>query len=286
MARVDHNAQVRSGRIFGPFADRLHRMTFSKRHKFATTPPITVRTDATDGLRYAVIQIAYDCGPSYSQIRSVVCRVLLTAPEQSNWSEIPNIRDEVLYEINHCDWYKVYDVAEALLSLIDNTRGYDCAVEYANALNIFFIEAGIGWQFKPNEGIVYRGDEPFQVTTADAAKTLQNSGRRNASSEIEEAIRDISRRPDPDITGAISHSMAAVECVAQDILGSTNTLGKIVGALDLPKPLDEAVSKLYGFASQHGRHVSEQSRPTSEDAELLVQVSCAICAYLVKKHSQ
>ncbi|WP_298865233.1 AbiJ-NTD4 domain-containing protein [uncultured Sulfitobacter sp.] len=258
-------------------------MTFSKRNNFASTPPITIRTDAPDGLRYAVIQTAYDCGPNYSQIRSVVCRVLLTAPDQSNWSEVPNIRDEVLYEINHCDWYKVYDVAEALLGQIENTHGYDAAVEFANAMNSFFIEAGIGWQFVPNEGIVYRGDEPFQVTTADAAKSLQDSGRNNASSEIEEAIRDISRRPDPDITGAISHSMAAVECVAQDILGSSNTLGKIAGHLNLPKPLDEAVSKLYGFASQHGRHVNEQSRPTPEDAELLVQVSCAVCAYLVKK---
>lgn len=258
-------------------------MTFSKRHNFATTPPITVRTDAPDGLRYAVIQSAYDCGPSYSEIRSVVCRVLLGAPDQNNWSEIPNIRDEVLYYIRHCDWYKVYDVAEALLSLIENTRGYDGAVQYAQTMNEFFIGAGIGWQFAPNEGIVYRGDETFRVATSEAAKTLLGTGRRNAANEIEEAIRDISRRPDPDITGAVSHSMAAVECVAQDVLGSKQTLGQIVGGLNLPKPLDEAVSKLYGFASQHGRHVSEQSRPTPEDAELLVQVSCAICTYLTKR---
>ncbi len=261
------------------------RMSFSKRHNFATTPPITIRTDAPDGLRYAVIQNAYDAGPSYTQIRSVVCRVLLGAPDPNNWSEIPNIRDEVLYDIRHCEWFKVYDVAEALLSLIEGTYGYDSAVQYAQAMNDFFIGAGIGWQFAPNEGIVYRGDETFRVATAEAAKTLSGTGRKNAATEIEEAIRDISRRPDPDITGAVSHSMAAVECVAQDVLGSKQTLGQIVGNLNLPKPLDEAVSKLYGFASQHGRHVSEQSRPAPEDAELLVQVSCAICTYLAKRHS-
>ncbi|MGY6570569.1 MAG: AbiJ-NTD4 domain-containing protein [Salinarimonas sp.] len=260
-------------------------MTFSKRHSFASAPPITFRTDAPDGLRFAVIQNAYDCGPNYSQIRSVVCRVLLTAPDPNNWSEIPSIRDEVLAEIRQCDWYKVYDVAEALLSFIEDTYGYQDAERYAKKMNTFFVDAGIGWQFAPNEGIVFRGDETFQVATAEAAKTLQGSGRKNAASEIEEAIRDISRRPDPDITGAISHSMAAVECVAQDILGSKDTLGKIVGNLNLPKPLDEAVSKLYGFASQHGRHVSEQSRPAPEDAELLVQVSCAVCTYLSKRKS-
>lgn len=190
----------------------------------------------------------------------------------------------MLYDIRQCVWYKVYDIAEALLSFIEGTYGYDAAVQYAEAMNSFFIEAGIGWQFAPNKGIVFRGDETFQVATAEAANTLQGSGRKNAASEIEEAIRDISRRPDPDITGAISHSMAAVECVAQDILGSKDTLGKIVGNLNLPKPLDEAVSKLYGFASQHGRHVSEQSRPAPEDAELLVLVSCAVCTYLSKRN--
>lgn len=258
-------------------------MTFSRRHIFATTPPITVRTDAPDGLYYAVIQNAYDCGPSYSQIRSVTCQVLLSAPNLNNWSEVPNVRDEVLQDILNCDWFKVYDVAEALLSYFETTRGYGDAVQYADAMNEFFIGAGIGWQFAPNEGIVYRGDETFRTATAEAATSLKGSGRKNAATGIEEAIRDISRRPDPDITGAVSHAMAAVECVAQDVLRSKDTLGQIVKNLNLPKPLDEAVSKLYGFASQHGRHVSEQSRPAPEDAELVVQVACAICTYLAKR---
>lgn len=260
-------------------------MPFSKRYDFAITPPITIRTDAPANLRYAVIQCAHECGLSFSQIRNVVCRILLSAPDPNNWSEVPNIRDEVFGEINGCEWYKVYDVAEGLLAFIEGTFGYDDAVQYAEAMNAFFVEAGIGWQFTANEGIVYRGDEPFQVTITDAVSTLRDSGRSNASREIEEAIRDVSRRPLPDITGAVSHSMAAVECVAQDVLGTSGTLGAVVAQLDLPKPLDQAVSKLYGFASQHGRHVNEQSRPSLEDAELLVQVSCAVCSYLAKKHS-
>ena len=263
-------------------------MTFSKRHNFATTPPITVRTDAPDGLRYAVVENAVACGLCYDDILTVVCSVLLSAPDPNNWS-VPNIRDEVRYKIHHCDWFKVYDVAEALLSHIKKKSpgpffsAEQALSQYERLMNDFFIGAGIGWQFAPNEGIVYRGDETFQVATAEAAKTLNATGRKNAATEIEEAIRDISRRPDPDVTGAISHSMAAVECVARDVLGSKQTLGQIVKSLNLPKPLGEAVSLLYGFASQHGRHVSEQSRPAAEDAELLVLVSCAVCTYLAKR---
>jgi hypothetical protein len=59
-------------------------MTFSKRHNFASAPPITIRTDAPDALRFAVVQNAYDCGPNHSQTRSVVCRVLLGAPDLNN----------------------------------------------------------------------------------------------------------------------------------------------------------------------------------------------------------
>ena len=258
-------------------------MTFSKRHNFATTPPITVRTDAPDGLRYAVVENAVACGLCYDDIRTVVCRVLLSAPDPNSWSEVPNIRDEVRYKIHHCDWFKVYDVAEALFAHIRETKGYYNADQFVQAMNDFFIDAGIGWQLALNEGIVYRGDETFKVATAEAAKTLNATGRKNAATEIEEAIRDISRRPDPDVTGAISHSMAAVECVARDVLDSKQTLGQIVKSLNLPKPLGEAVSLLYGFASQHGRHVSEQSRPAPEDAELLVLVSCAVCTYLAKR---
>ncbi len=261
-------------------------MQFSKRNNFVKTEPlITVRTDAPDGLRYAVLQNAYDCGPSYNNIRSVVCRVLFKAPDPSNWSEIPNIRDEVFNDILNCDWYKVYDIAEALLSYIETNCGYDPAVSFATAMNEHFIGAGIGWQFSPNEGIVYRGDKTFLVATKDAASILKTSGRENAAAEIHEAIIDISRRPDPDVTGAISHAMAAIECVAQDVIGTKETLGKFIDKLSLPQPLDLALEKLWGFASQNGRHVSEASVPTADDAELLVHVACAICMYLIKKNS-
>ena len=261
-------------------------MTFSKRHNFSTAaPPITVREDAPDGLRYAVIQNAYDCGPNYSEIRIVVCRILYIAPDGSNWSEVPNIRDEVLSIVKSCEWHRVYDIAEALLTFIERTYGYESAVKFTDSMNDHFVGAGIGWQFAPNEGIIFRGEETFQVATKDASTILNGNGRQTAASEIDEAIRDISRRPTPDITGAISHSMAAIECVARDVVGTKETLGKFIDELSLPRPLDEALKKLWAFASQNGRHVSETSAPTSDDARLLVHVACAICTYLTNKKS-
>ena len=102
--------------------------------------------------------------------------VLSREPNRNNWTEIPNIRDEALGEIKCCEWFKVYGVAEALLSRIEKNCGDDRAKQYAQAMNDFFINAGIGWQFAPNGKIVYRGDETFRVATAEAARTLLGSG--------------------------------------------------------------------------------------------------------------
>ncbi|EFO28792.1 conserved hypothetical protein [Roseibium sp. TrichSKD4] len=199
-------------------------MTFSKRHNFAVAePPITIREDAPEGLRYAAIINAHHCRLSYSQIRTVVCKVLLTAPDMGNWSEVPNIRDEVIWEINHCEWYKVYDVIEALVSFIEGTYGYQDTAEYVNSMNAHFVDAGIGWKYEAGEGIVYRGENSFQTATKTTSQVLEETGYQRASREISEAIADISRRPHPDVTGAISHAAVAIECVGNKILGTEKT---------------------------------------------------------------
>ena len=108
---------------------------------------------------------------------------------------------------------------------------------------------------------------------------LTASGRSKAAGEIREALRDISRRPIPDITGAIQHAGAALECTARDVLDDQSpTLGQLV-----KKPLDAAVEKLWGFASDNARHVSEGKEIDDAQAELFVSVACAVCIFLSKR---
>ena len=112
---------------------------------------------------------------------------------------------------------------------------------------------------------------------------LQGSGRTTAANEIHEALRDISRRPVPDRTGAIQHAIAALECTARDITGEPNaTLGALVPKLDLPSPLDTAVNKLWGFASDRARHLREGKSADGAEAELVVSIACAVCTFLAK----
>ena len=256
---------------------------FSQRHGYGTADAeITVREDAPDDLRYGVAEMALTAGMGPKSIRSIACRVLLTAPDRNNWSDYPNVWEEALGLLESCEWYKVYDIAEAIWRALEHDP--DRQQEFEHELNRFFREKGIGWELKNPDGIVFRGSEAFGAATSEAAQVLKETGRETAAAEIHEALRDISRRPDPDRTGAIQHAIAALECTARDVTGDSKaTLGALVPKLDLPKPLDVAVEKLWGFASDRARHLREGKNVSADEAELVVSVACAVCAFLAKR---
>jgi len=89
---------------------------------------------------------------------------------------------------------------------------------------------------------------------------LAEAGLTTANTEIREAINDLSKMPHADITGAIQHSLACLECVAREAAGGTKqTLGELIKSRrDLvPEPLNSAVEKIWGFSSNQDRHLLE-----------------------------
>lgn len=247
--------------------------------------PITVREDATEDLRAAIVMLAENLGLAPSTMRQSICGILLRAPDPSNWSEYPNISGEVHYLIRSCPWYRVYDIAEEFYRDLLH-RDPQNAVTYQSRLNQFFEENGIGWQMD-NGQIVARGSEAFQITPVQAIDKLQAAGRPTAAREIHEALEDLSRRPQPDKTGSIQHAMAALECVLRDATGMQNkTLGQILSATRssgqrlVPPPLDKALESLWGYASEMGRHLREGREPSFEEAELVVIIAAAVSNYL------
>jgi hypothetical protein len=256
---------------------------FSKKHGFASTPPVQYRHDAPEGMRYAIIQAAYD-QLSYDQIRTSICRTLHIAPDRGNWSEVPNIRDEVNYTIERVEWYQVYDIIEGLVSDIEGTYGYDRTVEFAARVNQIFVDTGAGWQLAAGEGIVIRGDADFEDAVQEAQSQLSATGYEVASKEIREALSDLSRRPEADLTGAIHHALGALEATARYVAGNNDDLGKLASKIGLPSPLDEALKKMWGFSSNFGRHVSPTNIPSAEEAQLIVHLSSAYCRFLADRN--
>lgn len=267
--------------------------SFSKRFGYrGPKPEITIREEAPEELRMAVIQIACDLGLKPSQIRETVCKVVLRAPNRDNWSEYPNVWDEVKDLIEEAPWFKVYDVSEELVKTLGPIAskqyyGTELQQKFEIQLNEVFSELGIGWQMV-NGKIETRGTEVFEASIKKAKTVLVESGRTTAESEIREAIADLSRRPDPDLTGAIQQSMAALECVARDVCGQpSRTLGELLQKeaqkLGIPKPLNEAVEKAWGYASEMGRHVREGKTPERAEAELIVGICATVSTYLCQK---
>ncbi len=256
---------------------------FSDRHGYrGTNQEINIREDAPECLRFAIPLIAQDTGMSPSEMRRTICQVLLIRPDPSNWSDYPNVWHEVNELIESCAWFKVYDVAEALYHSFE-LHFPDRAQTFQDRLNQYFRENGIGWEMADGQ-ILYRGSETFTETIREAADVLENTGRRVAANEIHEALQDISRRPSPDVTGAIQHAIAALECTARGVTGEPNlTLGRLVPRLGLTPPLDTAVEKLWGYASERARHIREGQEVTTDEAELVVSVACAVCTFLTRR---
>jgi hypothetical protein len=257
---------------------------FSHRHGYGDQQEITVREDAPEVLRAGLISIGRELGMTYHELREVVCTALRRFPDTSNWSEVPNVRDEVVELVRSCEWYHVYDFAEGLYQyLLARRRGEE--EEFEQRLNALFQQEGIGWQVVVGQ-IVTRGAEEFEHAVGAAVAQLGDANLHTARSELQEARRDLSRRPEPDITGTVQHCMAALEATARVLVGDPRaTLGEILGHraanLGIPRPLDSALEQMWGYASEMGRHLREGRNPAHEEAELLLGTASVIINYLL-----
>jgi hypothetical protein len=128
--------------------------------------------------------------------------------------------------------------------------------------------------------------EGVEAVVAGVTEALAAAGKATAHNELQEALKDISRRPHADATGAVQHSMAPLECVAKDVTGEPKaTLGDILSrhATVVPRPLDQAVHKVWGFASDRARHVREGQPLDRPEAQLVVGLAAALANYLLQK---
>lgn len=260
------------------------RRTFSQRHEFGAQEfKISIREDAPAILREGLLILAESVGLTLYVKRAEVCGVLLRRPNPANLLS-PSVAGEVESLVFEAPWYRIYDIAEAFYARLSRDNS-DRKEEFEGRLNVLLRENGIGWQMVEGR-IIARGSEVFAQAIKVATEAMATNGKQTAAHELREALADISRRPQADVTGSIQHAMAALECVAREVSGEhAKTLGKIVSELKLPRPLDDALEKLWGFASEQGRHLREGRTPRFEDAQLVVTVAAAVSSYLLHREN-
>jgi AbiJ-like protein len=119
--------------------------------------------------------------------------------------------------LGECEWFLVYDIAEAIADHLWQMNGV-AHQTFARYLNEFFRKYGIGWQMVDRK-IEVRGPIERDQVVRKSIAGLELASRRTASRELHEALHDLSRRPQADVTGAVQHAGAALECVARDVSG-------------------------------------------------------------------
>jgi hypothetical protein len=260
---------------------------FSRRHGHVPEErEITIREDAPEEMRGALLQIAHgEIGLSAFALRSDLCTVLRRLPDSGNWSEFPNVWGECQELIFGAPWYRVYDFIEVLHRRLRDSDTPARAADWRRAVNEYFVEHGIGWKLRSGR-VEARGTEAFETVVRTATESLDAAGLPTAKTELKEALRDLSRRPQPDLTGCVQHAMGALECAAREIAGQPRlTLGEILARTPglVPPPLDRALSQVWGYASEAARHVREGNTPERAEAELILGLSAAACSYLSQR---
>ena len=265
-------------------------LPFSVRHGFVPeklSTPIKIREDAPGDVRHTIIKIAVLTGWDYDDLFDLAAKVgkrLWEAPEPINI--LISRRNQLNILTFKWKWFEVYDFVEQIYTEMAGWHSvHESENDFEQKLNAYFEDAGVGWRLDHGQ-IVSRGSESFESAVHTVVPVLRESGLQTAEREIHEALRDLSRRPQADLTGAIQHAMAALECVARKVSGEHNlTLGKILQqhpAL-VPKPLDSAVEKAWGYASERGRHIREGDEPTRDEVELIVGIAATVAIFLSRK---
>ena len=142
------------------------------------------------------------------------------------------------------------------------------------------------WKNEKDIKVVFNAMNKLMLPEKHTIFTLSKTKMKVVDQEIQEALIDLNRKPKPDVTGAIQHATAAVECILRNITGEHNaTLGQILKKrkdIILP-PLNILVEKAWGYASDKARHVREGVILDYSEAEFVVTQFISVANFLTKK---
>lgn len=290
---------------------------FSERIDYQTEiTEIKIRQEAPSDLRGFIVNIALNrCNINIEELRALVCRVLRKREQSVNFTtqiplfiNLPNangtfpqeyekdkkiydlIKDEVQHHLDYCEWYKVYDVIEAIAQHLQKFQNDKCIFD--QEINGYFKEHGIGWKLR-DVRVEYRGSEALEQIFLKTIKNLKELDYKKSRNELSNALNCLSNKPEINITGAIKHAVSALECILRQYVEKKDkkkTLGELRPQLQkifVDHPLiPKIIEKIYGFSTETARHVTEGTySPRYEDAELVVHILTA-CGYYILKSKQ
>jgi hypothetical protein len=129
------------------------------------------------------------------------------------------------------------------------------------------------------------------ITFPNSKNTIVTAGCRILRNGLRQLrmkpIREIAYRLNAPVTHVLVFHSAQLRLFhSSNLSGAPKaTLGEILKQYPdlLPKPLDTALSQIWGYASNEARHVQEGRDPIREEAELVVGLAAVVTTYLIRK---
>ena len=260
----------------------MSNQPFSVREGLVDETPL-IYDDAPDALRYGLRGVLMSLGYKTPRAqRHILCNALRVFPDNNNWTDYPNIDNEVVDLLATDPWYEFFNALERLHQSLYEEQ----AATYYEKMNALFAEERIGYRF--DSGIIVRlGTEEFHEAVTNARHALQDKRFVEPRRQFERAYEFRNERP-ADWANAIKEAVNSVEGVLQVIYQCPGlTLTSIISEnfpAELPKGIKKLFRSLYsqGSGTRGARHASiGGTEPTGPRAELAIHIAAALHAFAI-----
>lgn len=203
--------------------------------------------------------------------------------------KIPSTVQMVIKELRNwffqCEWYELYDFIEFCTKneISDNER----IIKKYNLILEREVSA-----FRFISGFISQITTKYEVDEID--KAIINSDEHNlvgVEAHLENSLRMLSDRKNPDYRNSIKESISAVESISKTLSGGKKdslaaALDKIKGKINLHPSLERGFKQIYGYTSDGDgiRHaLMNESISDFDDAKYMLVSCSAFVNYLIAK---
>lgn len=272
---------------------------FSERYGYVKPSEVIIREEITKRIRNAICS-CFDrlekriSQYEYKQINRHIWVYFLNKREQEF-----ELSKQWWYKVaTHCfladdlEWYIILDLVEFVVKYIfknSTSSNIYYLKNFVNDLNSEFARLNFAYRIVDQEIV--------EITSREEIKTIETAlaeSGATVSHHLNEALKLISQRPNPDCRNSIKESISAVEVFCREKTGE-NTLGKALNKLEnngivIHKMLKDAIEKLYAYTNQkdtgirHALMEDDGKYVPSLDEAIFMLVTCSsFINYLGKK---
>ncbi|WP_157956899.1 AbiJ-NTD4 domain-containing protein [Salinicola aestuarinus] len=203
--------------------------------------------------------------------------------------------DGLKYHLLECEWLEFYDFVEFFGHLMaerekTNPFGAFGAFEaYRGSVNSLLIEDNIGWSLSEDSQLTRVVYKSLQDKISSVKQNLDDD-YENAREHYRKALAYLHRHP-VDEANSIKEVVASIESVARVLFPKAKTLGDALKLFrqneTMPRFLINSLEQVSTYANatplvRHGH--TNGTRPSLEDAELVLALGTAFVLYLTEKN--